>query len=165
MIQRKQTLFLLGVILLMVASAFLPHWKEVKTATESGQKQIVELTSMEMEHRVQKAEGQMKVVEEKNTLSILVLCLAAAALSGFIIFQYHKRMLQVKLSAFNSLLIGGTAAASIWYSRQGDAWIPGDSGQFLIGIILPVVALVFNMVARYFIMKDERMVRDSERLR
>jgi hypothetical protein len=39
------------------------------------------------------------------------------------------------------------------------------SQQYSLGLYLPVVAVIANFLANRFIMRDEKLVRDSDRLR
>lgn len=171
MIQRIQTVFLALVVLSMIFSVVLPHWTEI-SSLESDGKEIHTgiLYSWQLQHQItyttEEGATNTRIEETENTISILVLGLVAVAIAAYTIFQYKNRMRQVKLSAINTLMIGGTAAASIYYSRLGEEMIDPDSGGVLLaGIYLPAAALVFNMLARMFILKDERLVKDSDRIR
>lgn len=77
--------------------------------------------------------------------------------------KYKKRVTQIKLGALNSLFLVGVVGCSVYFAIQLIKEFPG--GHYGPSMYLPLVAVVCNLIANYFIRKDERMVRDSERLR
>lgn len=88
-------------------------------------------------------------------------------LTIFTIFQYKNRIRQMLLVALNSLLIGITLAATV-YHIQNDAIKISGSGQesgYYIGIYAAFIALACNWLANRFIRKDEKLVKDADRMR
>ncbi|HEX5171595.1 MAG TPA: DUF4293 domain-containing protein [Cyclobacteriaceae bacterium] len=77
--------------------------------------------------------------------------------------KYKKRVTQMKLGALNSLFLVGVVGASVYFATQLIKEFQG--GSYGLGMYLPVLAVVCNLIANYFIRKDEKLVRDSERLR
>ena len=69
----------------------------------------------------------------------------------------------MKLGALNSLFLAGTIAAAFIFSNQLAKEFGG--GQFGLGLWLPGIAVLGNLIANRFIRRDERLVRDSDRLR
>jgi len=63
--------------------------------------------------------------------------------------------------------MAGTLGLAVFFVNEGNALVggPEDGADFGIGFFLPVVALVLNALANRFIQRDERLVRDADRLR
>ena len=81
------------------------------------------------------------------------------------IFLFRKRQLQMRMTifAFIANLIG-IVLAILFFMQNWNA-----SGNFEVndgpGIYPPILALILTLVARYFINKDEKLVRSMDRLR
>jgi Domain of unknown function (DUF4293) len=152
--QRKQTVFLAIVVLCMTASILFPIWRSVETGIEHS---LFPLHYSVLEGGV------------KSTLyfpySLSAICaIAAATIALFEIGKYQNRMLQIKLGALNSLFMAGAIGSSVYFATDliKTTRLAGDYGMAL---FLPIIAMVSNMVANRFIRKDEKLVRDAERLR
>lgn len=92
-----------------------------------------------------------------------ILAIASITISIIEIGKYKNRILQMKLGAFNSLLLAGTIACAFIFSNQlAKEFQGGDLG---LGIWLPGIAVLCNLLANRFIRRDEKLVRDSNRLR
>ena len=90
----------------------------------------------------------------------------AAGVALFSIFQYHDRLRQIKLGALNSLLMAGVVGSSFYFILKAEKMLGiGQQGQYLFGFYLGMVALLFNSLANRFIRKDEKLVRESDRIR
>jgi hypothetical protein len=82
------------------------------------------------------------------------------------LLSYNKRMRQVKLGALNSVLLGAVIITSVVFiTNNQDVWTAEIPGNFSIGIIFPVLAMICNVLANYFIRKDEKLVRSMDRIR
>lgn len=77
--------------------------------------------------------------------------------------KYKNRLAQMKLGALNSLILVGVIGSSVYFATQFVNQFQGGSYGF--GMYLPVVAVICNLIANYFIRRDEKLVRDSDRLR
>lgn len=152
--QRKQTVFLVIVGACMVISIFFPIWI---SHSEGIERQLFPLHYSIIEGEV------------KSTLyfpySLTALCaIAAATIAFFEIGKFNDRMLQIKLGALNSLFMAGCIGSAVYFatdlikSNQ-------ESGNYGFALFLPVVAMVSNLIANRFIRRDEKLVRDSDRLR
>lgn len=93
-----------------------------------------------------------------------ICAIAAATVAFFEIGKFSNRMLQIKLGALNSLFMAGSIGSAVYFAT---ALIKANqvAGEYGFALFLPVVAMVSNMVANRFIRKDEKLVRDSDRLR
>lgn len=184
MIQRIQSIFLLLVALCMALMMAFDIWQK----NDVSEGHVVELDSFYLTHysmqgtedaaeiETEAAEtGDAGVVAESQAANVVsqepawyiaILAGIAAVVAFYSIFRYDNRLMQMKLAALNSLLIGGTLAACIFLVSEGQEMMPtGDEGVYRTGIYLPGAALLFNMLANRFIRKDENLVRSSERFR
>jgi len=92
-----------------------------------------------------------------------ILAIAAATLAFIEVGKYKKRVLQMKLGALNSLFMAGSIVCAVIFSNQLLKTYEG--GMYGLGLWLPGVAVICNLLANRFIRRDERLVRDSQRLR
>lgn len=91
------------------------------------------------------------------------------ALAGVIfladIFLFRNRPLQMKLSLLAVVLtVAGVAYGAFRYFTDAAAEIASAVTPD-VGIALPVITLVFGLLARNYIQKDEKLVRSADRLR
>ena len=152
--QRIQTVFLLIVIVSLITTIFYPIW-----IFNSAAGQTHELYPL---HYTIKQNGERTTQYFPYTLTA-ILIIAAATLAIFEIGRYKNRMLQMKLGALNSLFMAGALASSIFFSNQLMKELQG--GIYGMGLWLPGVAVISNLLANRFIRRDEKLVRDSGRLR
>jgi hypothetical protein len=96
------------------------------------------------------------------TLSILmVLCLLITIIT---IFLYKKRMLQIRFSVFNIMLLLGLQGLMYYFFRVAERTLSG-SGTFSFLFIFPLVAAILVFLALRAISRDEALVRSLDRLR
>jgi hypothetical protein len=152
--QRIQTLFLIIAIISLVGSIFYPIW-----SYQDGQGQTHKLFAL-----------HYSVVENAQTITqyfpyaiTAILAIASATISFIELRKFKNRVLQMKLGALNSLFMAGSIASAVIFSNQLVKAFNG--GQYGLGLWLPGVAVICNLIANQFIRRDERIVRDSNRLR
>lgn len=156
--QRIQTVFLLIVIASLIAAIFFPIW--VYTDSSGKVHQLFAL------HYTIKENTTMEAGRVTNYLPYCltaILAIASATIAIIEIRKFKKRVVQMKLGALNSLFMAGTIASAVIFSNQFIKTFNG--GTYGLGLWLPGVAVIFNLLANQFIRRDERLVRDSERLR
>lgn len=152
--QRIQTVFLAIAILSLVSSIFLPIWVHQEA---SGKTHVLyALHYSTTENGIQSATYFPYSVTA-------MLAIAAATLAFVEIGKYKDRLLQMKLGALNSLFMAGTIGAAVLFANQMFETFKG--GSYGLGLWVPGVAVICNLVANRFIRRDEKLVRDSERLR
>jgi hypothetical protein len=161
MIQRIQTIFLLLVSLTMLATLFLPFWSEVKNGTNE---QVV-LNAFELVYQETSELTAPQVIDTKPTFYISILSLIAAAVALWSIFQYKNRLTQIKFGALNSLLMGGNIGLIYYFATKGEAILSDSQGSYKLGFFIIAAALLFNSLANRYIRKDDRMVKDADRIR
>lgn len=94
--------------------------------------------------------------------SLLALFIGAGVLLLAAIFLYKNRPVQMKIALVSILLVVGGAIAGGVLLGQSPAV---DQAQPDLGIALPVLAILFSLLARRGINKDEKLVRSADRLR
>jgi hypothetical protein len=90
----------------------------------------------------------------------------AVLISWIEIFQYKKRLTQIKLGTLNSLLIAGSLIFLVYLTYKGQSELLSNIlGEYKIGLFMPAIALILNSIANRFIRKDEKLVRSVDRIR
>lgn len=165
MIQRLQSIFLLLVAISMGLLLAFDIWEKVSTA----EGEVVTLDAYYLTHYQLEGveEGPPPVIQQEPAWYIAILASLSAVVAIYSIFRYDNRMLQIKLGALNSLLIGATFVSIVALIQlQGEEMlISEEEGTNLTGFYLPIFALVFNMLANRFVRKDEALVRSADRFR
>lgn len=154
MIQRIQTVYLLVIAILMIITLFSP----LATLMLGGQVCSFDAT------------GVSTTLTEKPELlfptwGLFVLAAVIALIAMVTIFLYRKRILQIRLSIFNGLLMVGFYGLFIYYMstiRGADAQM---SYSLKIALGLPLVCLILDYLAIRNIGADEILVRSLDRLR
>jgi len=152
--QRVQTIFLAVAVTCLVAMIFFPVW-EAKSET-------ARLTLYPLYYRAQLGDAKSEIYFPYCIIAILGL--AAATVAFISIQKFENRLLQMKMGALNSILMAGCGFAaaylSITLAKENHA-----EGNFGFALYLPFAAMLLNAIANRFIKKDEKLVKDSERLR
>ncbi len=148
MIQRIQTVYLLLVTALLIASMCLPMGYFVE--------------NLAIEHPF-KALGVELGGAFRSTWGLFGILLLSAIVAFATVFLFRNRVLQIRMTIFNSLLLVGyyLAFVAFWLALRGDAHI------FRIGwaLGLPAVAIVLNILAIRAIGHDEVLVKAADKLR
>ena len=142
MLQRIQTVYLLIIVVLTVATLFLPL-----AVLQQGDA----LFSFD-------ASGLSTMIGEPELLypawGLFALTAIIAIIALVTIFLYRKRILQIRLCVFFAFLI---------YSLKGD--MEGASVSVKIALSFPLVNLILDYLAIRNIGADEALVRSLDRLR
>lgn len=102
----------------------------------------------------------------KDSPILLALCLLGGIISLVAIFLYNNRPFQLKLSYIVTVLcILMPLVAILLVFNEGTYTTQSDKIKDSFGIYLPVVGLVFSILASKFIKKDENIVKSMDRLR
>lgn len=151
--QRIQTLFLVLVVLCMLVSFFLPIWKITNGSTEM---QLYPLHFSTIENGVK--------TTQYFPFSIMAILMAAAATIAVMeIMRFDNRMTQVKLGTLNSLILALALGSVVYFYNQVTSQY--GYGKFGLSIWVPFVGVACNWLAIRFIRRDEKLVRDSDRIR
>jgi len=151
--QRIQTVFLVVAVLSLVASIFVPIW----VFEEDAKRQVL----YALHYSVKENDVLTPTYFPYSLTAILLV--AAATVAVISIRKYKDRMAQMKLGALNSLFIAASIGSAVYFASTLVKLYP--AGEYGPGLWLPGVAVVCNLLANRFIRRDEKIVRDSERLR
>ncbi len=149
MIQRIQSVYLLVVTVLMIICMCSPVGSII-----AADNQISEFGNLS----IAMPDGS-KVYDP---WALFVILLIVAAVSCITIFLYKKRMLQIRLTIFSSVLLVGyylALAAYIFLLAEDTTFSASWT------ICLPAVAIILNWLAIRGIGADEALVRAYDRLR
>ncbi|MEA4916051.1 DUF4293 domain-containing protein [Proteiniphilum sp.] len=150
MLQRIQSIFLLLAAVAMLVASVTP----------------LALFLYNSDQAVFKAMGvYMNDQLNDSTWGLFVMGVASSVLALLTVFLYKNRMLQIRLSIFNVIFMIGfyLYLGFILYTLTS-----AESLQFLkigIGVIMPVIAIIFSLLAIRRIGADEALVRSLNRLR
>jgi hypothetical protein len=151
--QRIQTLFLVLVVVSMLVSFFLPIWMVSKGTAEM---QLYPLHFSTIENGVK--------TTQYFPFSLMAILMAAAATIAIMeIMRFDNRMTQVKLGTLNSLVLALVLGSVVYFYNQVTNQY--GFGKFGISIWVPFIGVACNWLAIRFIRKDEKLVRDSDRIR
>lgn len=153
--QRVQTVFLALSAVAMVAALFFPAW----VSQVNGQLTQI-LTPLMYESRI----GPDTTVSYWPYSITAVLAVASVVVSITALTKYKNRLLQIKLGAFNSLLMAGVVVIEAYFINKLLA-MTTTSWSYGLGLFIPLGGIIFNFLANRFVRRDEKLVRDSERLR
>ena len=156
--QRIQTVFLGVAVLSLLASMVFPIWQ----IDVSGETRV--LTSFYLMTHVAGQGGEASYLYMPYSVTAMV-CVAAITLAIIEITRYGNRMTQMKIGALNSFFLVGVILASFYFSSSLMKTLQAGGGNYGLGMWLPGVAVLCNLLANRFIRKDEKLVRDSNRLR
>ena len=153
--QRIQTVFLVIAIVSLLATLIFPIW--VHESIGQSHKLFA------FHYSIIAQSGEMITTEYMPYCITAILAIASITIALIEIGKYRDRVLQMKLGALNSLFLAGTIACAFIFSNQLTKEFQG--GQFGLGLWLPGLAVLCNLLANRFIRRDEKLVRDSNRLR
>src|SRR5690554_2759250 len=150
MLQRVQSVFLLLASAAMLVAVVTP----LATFVYNGDRVVFEAMGIYLNGDLNDSTWGLFAVGAVS--SILVL---------FTVFLYRNRMLQIRLSIFNIVLMVGFY---LYFGFILFRLYPVENLQFEkvgIGIIMPVIAIILTVLAIRKIGADEALVRSLERLR
>jgi hypothetical protein len=152
--QRIQTVFLIIAIISLIGSIFFPIWVFHESSGQTHSLYALHYTV---------TEGTEATTKYFPFSVTAILAIAAITIAIIEIRKFKKRVVQMKLGALNSLFMAGSIASAVIFSNQLIKSFQG--GNYGLGLWLPGVAVICNLLANQFIRRDEKIVRDSDRLR
>lgn len=162
MLQRIQSIFLFLAAILNLGIFLVPVWQYTEGSSTESITAINSIATVES--------GNQKVIGFEETPINFIpagIAIVSCLFIVFTIFQYSNRKRQVMFTHFAVLLIMMQIGAWVLISMQGPLQIGSATGENspLLGFAFPVLALVLTWLGRSFIIKDEKLVRSSERFR
>jgi hypothetical protein len=156
MLQRIQTLYLLVIVVVCILLFFFPMIEYVGNA---GTYKLY-ITGM---HASGENQGALFFWQVFPLMVLVILSLGMAAVT--IVF-YEKRRLQILLVSVNLLLnVVIVALVFLVYSKIFQAHLSNPVVNYQFGMYIPLISLVFLVLASRAIRKDEALVRSTDRLR
>ncbi len=156
--QRIQTVFLVIAVTALIVTIFLPVWGYQEASGKTHELYPLHYSITEVTES-----GEARVTRYFPYSITAILAIAAATIGIIQIRSFKNRMLQMKLGALNSLFMAGTIASAFLFSNGFIKTFQG--GSYGLGLWLPGLAVLCNLLANHFIRRDEKLVRDSGRLR
>ena len=152
--QRIQTVFLAIAIISLVAAVFLPIWTNNDSTGKTHVLYALHYTVID---------GDIRTTAYMPYSITAIFAVASVTIAFIEIGKFKNRMLQMKLGALNSLFLVATIGSALYFASQMLKTYQG--GQYGLGMWLPGVAVLCNLLSNRFIRRDEKLVRDSDRLR
>lgn len=153
--QRVQTVFLSLAVLCLVSSILFPIW-----LAEAG-----EVTYKLFPISFMTNNAGIRNFTYFPFCTTAVLITAAATIAVMEIRRYDNRILQIKLGTLNTLLLAGAMISAVVFANQLINAHPEAKWKYDGGLYFIFGAVTFNWLAVRFIRKDEKKVRDSNRIR
>lgn len=152
MIQRIQSVYLFVVTILLVVAMCMPVGQFI--GADGVTTHVFKPLGISL------ADGSFQ-----STWGLFSILLLSAVIALCSIFLFRNRMLQVRMTIFNSVLLIGyyIAFAVFMYVLKGD--LAAQTFQLGWALCLPVVSIILNYLAFRAIYRDELMVKAADRLR
>jgi hypothetical protein len=158
MLQRIQSLYLALVAIASILVFFFPLANYYHEIEGNYRLFIYGIRSMDPEPKV--------VFNTFFTFPLMVMAVISFVLSILTIFLFKKRLLQIRLCAFNVLTnILLLMMIFFFYATRIRDMVHIEPAYNLTGMAIPLVSLVFLLLANRAIRKDEQLVKSSDRLR
>ena len=156
MIQRKQTLFLLLAIIASALMFFFPL-AEFIGIKDSLVLSIQSVHSLVPDHEFPKSLSFVLPLLSGNIFVIVF--------SFITIFLFKNRKRQMHIIRLNILVeVLFIGLFFLFYTSTLEK-VSGGSASYKVGIFMPLVALVFLVLAYFGVLHDEKLVRSADRLR
>ncbi|HBX52286.1 MAG: hypothetical protein A2275_10220 [Bacteroidetes bacterium RIFOXYA12_FULL_35_11] len=96
-----------------------------------------------------------------STTPLMLIILITAFITLVCIFLYKKRVLQMKLCILNAILLIGVIGLIVFHFQT----LKPSEFQFRWSVVLPILALILQLLSYKYIKKDEKLVRSLDRIR
>ncbi len=159
MIQRIQSLFLLGVVLIAVALFFIPISEKSVTEATTGEISVYTLNLAE----VSLLKGSEAAQPVSSNYALMIGNLLLLTMAAYTIFLFKNRMAQMRLCMLGSLLAAVQLVLIFYYSEAMGA--ETTKAHYLPGVYLVAVQVFLLLASRRSIRKDEMLVRAADRIR
>ncbi|MCX7953686.1 MAG: DUF4293 domain-containing protein [Bacteroidales bacterium] len=97
--------------------------------------------------------------------SLIIFLLLIMTINIIIIFLYKKRIYQMRLCIYNTLLLIGLQLFVFYYVYSISNHLNADDTFIQLSAFLPFISAISHILAFKYIKKDEELVRLSEKLR
>ncbi len=156
MIQRIQTVFLAISVLALILVLFVP----IALFGIGGETFTFVISKFNSQS------GPLtEAVDGVNGLMIFLLAIFAIAITIFSIASYRKRLVQLKLGKINLLIHLVFIVLTFFLVDGSKSALMPETFRYCVGMTLPLVSVVLQVLASRAIVKDEKMVRAADRIR
>ena len=100
-----------------------------------------------------------------STWPVAVLLISIMLIGILALFQYKNRILQIRLCVLNILLMFGLTGLIYFLTKTTANQMNAQSNAFLWPVILPYISIILTYLAIKRIQKDEKLVKDYDRIR
>lgn len=97
--------------------------------------------------------------------ALYALLFVVVIFTSFIIFQYRRRLYQIRMGKINILLHLVILVLSFFYLDHIRASLSDSSLTYGPSVFFPLISLFLILLANRFIAKDEKLVRAADRIR
>jgi hypothetical protein len=158
MLQRIQSVFLSLVAIASVMLFFFPLADYYNELNGNYKFFIYGVRCMDPEPAVQ--------FSRYFTLPLVILAAASFIFSVITIFSYKNRVLQIRICAFNLITnIVLIMVVFFYYATRIQAMTQTEPEYNYTGMVLPLISIVFLILANRAIRKDQALVKSADRLR
>lgn len=156
MIQRKQTLFLLFVIAASVMMFFFPlaNFIGIKDSLILS---IQSVKSLVPDHEFPRSLGYVLPLLAGNIFVIVF--------SVVTIFLFKNRRRQMHIIRLNILVEAMFIGLFFFFYVSSLEKYSGGNADYKAGIFMPLIALIFLVLAYFGVLHDEKLLRSADRLR
>ena len=152
MVQRIQSLFLL---LSAIATGLMTFTPLLDIEAANGESGILFANAV-------KSAGAGEVL--LPCLPLLILICLITLISIITIFLYKKRMLQMRLTVYNMILMVGLIGLGYYFAHQGANELSGHL-NLVFYTIMPIVSFILSYLAWRGVRRDYLMLKAVERIR
>jgi hypothetical protein len=154
MLQRIQSIYLLGALLLIAALFFVPF---AEIIGGDGAIYVFDRAGVYL----QEAKNPEIIYSGLPIMIFLVIILLVNLVT---IFSFKKRIRQIRLSVFNILLMIGLSGVIFYFTSHSASLLNGKY-SFEPSLVMPLIAVVLTYLAIRNIGRDEALVRSVDRIR
>ncbi|MFN8432295.1 MAG: DUF4293 domain-containing protein [Spirosomataceae bacterium] len=155
MFQRIQSIFL--IITAFSIAVFLGTNSFVKAISPSEK---VAINAFQIYH--QSGDMALKTV---SVYYIAAMAVIALGLTIYTLFLYKNRVKQILFVSIISLFMGVALTTMVYHIQKDVMPLAGGEGSYTIGTWAAFISLVSNLLANRFIKRDEKLVKDADRMR
>jgi len=153
MIQRIQTIYLVLSLVLVALIFVIP----IANVTYNNEQFVT--------FRVTGFYDNASETTSVQTLFVVILVSILICLLGLTIFLYKRRIMQARLCIINIALLAGLEAFIVYNIIYFTKRVPGVNWSPGLSLVFPLIAIILTWLASKAIRKDEKLVRESDRLR
>jgi len=107
--------------------------------------------------------GQSQLVYAATPLFIMLVVIGLITL--FALFSFKKRVLQIRLSIYNIILLVGFYGVWFFFYKNFQTVVDISATSYQVALVFPVISIILHYLALINIRKDEALIKSMNRLR